>query len=457
MDAIFELARNVAKVRYEDIPEGAIEATKKDILDILGTTLAGSSSPNCRSVVELVKDWDGKKEATIIGYGGKAPSILAAMANGVMAHTLDFDDTHDRAILHAGVAIVPASFAVAERLGGVGGKDFLTAVALGIDLTCRLGMANLTGPFETGWHFTAIYGYFGAAAAAGKLLGLDEEGLINAFGIAYAQSAGNSQFILDGAFTKMMQAGFAAKGGLLSALLAQKGITGTRESLEGEKGLFRVYHKGEYDPKALTADLGKKFEVENLSFKPYPCCRYVQPYIDAALGLATENDINPDDVDQIITFIGHEPHDLCEPLEIKRRPRVAHDAKFSIPYTVAAGILRRKVGVDDFKEEAFTEPAVLKLTAKVIPKLDPSLATRDIEPGKVEVRMNDGRTYSKRVDYALGHPKNPMTMEDLIAKFKGNAALSVKKFPANNLNEVINMVCDMEEVADVTRIIKLLG
>ncbi|MFH1486358.1 MAG: MmgE/PrpD family protein, partial [Chloroflexota bacterium] len=215
MDAAVALAKNAARTRYSDIPVEAVEATKKDIIDTLGTTMAGSAAAGGREIAELMRESGCGGKSTILVYGGKVCAENAAMANGSMGHALDYDDTHDAAILHVGVTTVPAAFAIAEQIGRVNGRDFITAVTLGIDVICRLGLANKEGPAEPGgWILTPLYGYFGAAIAAGKLLGLDEVGLINAMGIAYSQTAGNHRCIDDGALTKRMQAGFAAKGGV---------------------------------------------------------------------------------------------------------------------------------------------------------------------------------------------------------------------------------------------------
>jgi len=286
-DAAFDLSRNAVNAKFEDLSSDAVEVTKKDIFDTLGTTIAGSTSAGGKEVVEMGREWGGEPESTIVSFGGKLPSYMAAFINGTMSHALDFDDTHDNAVLHVGPAVVSTSFAVAERMGKVSGKDFMIAVALGIDVMSRMGLATKRPIHEGGFMNTPVYGYFGAAVAAGKLLGLNEDQMINAFGIAYAQAAGNVQVNVDDehALTKRLSVGFSAKGGLLSALLAQKGLTGARYSLEGRFGLYNLYQRGEYDRDMLHRGLGKQYEVTNLSFNPYACCRQIHAHIEAALQL----------------------------------------------------------------------------------------------------------------------------------------------------------------------------
>lgn len=453
MDAACAFAENAIAVKFEDIPAEALRATKVGILDTLGTALAGSTAAGGREVVSLVKEWSDKKEATLVGDGSKVLAIGAAMANGAMAHALDYDDTHETAHLHAGVSTIPVAMAVAERMGGVSGKEFLTAVTLGIDAVCRMGLANPEGP--AGFILTAVYGFFSAAITAGKLLGLREEQMVNALGIAYAQAAGNNQCVVDGAQTKRFQAGFAAKGGLLAALMAQKGITGARDSLEGRMGLYKTYHGGRYNPDALTEELGKRFEGVNLSFKPYPCCRFGHAHVDAALALAKEYDIQPDEVEGILAFVSKEPHIMCDPLEVKRNPRTSVDAQFSIPYAVATALVHREVKINDFTPTAIKDPAVLSLANKVTPVLDPSLGSHEPPAAVVEVKTRRG-TYRQRIEYAYGHPENPMSDEALAQKFRDCASYSVKPLPEGRLGSLLEAVGRLEEVADMEEVFRLL-
>lgn len=454
MDAAVAMAKNVIKTQYSDIPAEAVEATKKDILDTLGAAIAGSAAPGCREIVELMKELGGKKESTILTYGGKVTAVSAAMANGAMGHALDYDDTHDRGIIHAGVTVIPAAFATAERMGKSNGKDFITAVALGVDVACRMALANKEGP--AGWILTPVYGFFGAAAASAKLLRLNEAQTVSALGIAYSQASGNNQCVDDGALTKRMQAGFAARGGVMAALMAQKGITGAINSLEGERGIYKVYHGGDYDPAPLTEQLGKRFEVADLSFKPYPCCRTLHPYIDAALALVKEHNIRPEDVLEITIAVNKDPHPRCYPLEVKCNPRTIVDAQFSIPYAVACALAKGKVGISDFTEAAIRDKVVLALANKITPRFEQKMVRRELTPGLVEVKAKAG-FYSKYVDVAYGHPKNPMSMEALAAKFTDCAANAAKPLPREDVSRAIEMVTKLEEQEDVTGIMKLLS
>jgi 2-methylcitrate dehydratase PrpD len=461
-DAAFAVARNAVNARFENIPSGAVDVTKKDILDTLGCCIAGSTAAAAKEVVELGREWEGKPESTIVAFGDKMPSPMAAFINGTMAHALDFDDTHDKAVLHVGPAVVSATLAVAERVGKIDGRTFITAVALGADLICRMGLATKRPIHEGGFMFTPLYGYFGAAAAAGKVLGLDEGKMVNAFGIAYAQAAGNVQVNIDdeSALTKRLQVGFASKGGVMSALLAQKGLTGAQQSLEGRFGLFNLYQRGEYDRDVLLRGLGTQFEVVNLSFKPYSCCRQIHAYIDAALQLKRDHNINPGDIESITVYINEKAGKaLCEPLELRRAPVEEVHAQFSIPYNVGVALARGKVVVRDLTLEALKDPDVIAVTKKITPEVDPSISSRTVLAPEtaIQIVMKDGtKLKSKDTSTPKGHPDNPMSFGELAEKFRDCASHSAEPLQKNNLEKAIDLCANLEKVSDVGQIVRLL-
>lgn len=456
MDASYSLANNVIKLDYSDIPAEAIEIAKKDILDTLGVAIAGCSEPGGKELMTLVEEWGGKEESTVIGFGKKMPAPLAALVNGTTAHALDYDDV----ILstgHVGVIVIPSAFAVAERKGKVNGKDLITAVILGIDVMCRLGEASKPLALGPGWLYTPLYGVFGATAAAGKLLELDEEQMVNAFGIAYSQAAGNRQPIVDGALSKRMQAGLAARAGVFSALAASKGITGAKNCFEGKFGLFKVYHRGEYSRETLLRDLGKYFPIVNLGFKRFPACTATETALGATLELVEEHNISPDDVEQIYVHVGEYSRNVCEPLEVKQNPRGTVDAQFSIPWAVATALSKRTFKIEDTSSEAINDPIILNLARKVIPVVD--VEVKDIIfPSIVEIKMKDSDTvYTMRQDIHIGHPERPLSWEELINKFKDCAMHGTKRLTDQKIEYLIRTISELENVDDVGEIIGLLG
>jgi 2-methylcitrate dehydratase PrpD len=460
-DAAFALARNVVKTRFEHIPSKAVKVTREDVLDTLGTILAGSTAAAAKEVVELGREFGGNPQSTVLSFGDKIPSPMAAFINGTMGHALDFDDTHDKAVLHVGPAVVSAALAVAEKVGNVDGKSLITAVALGADVICRMGLATKIPLQKGGWMFTPLYGYFGAAASASKILGLNEEQIVNAFGIAYCQAAGNLQVNIENehALTKRMQVGFAAKGGVMAALLAQKGLTGAQNSMEGRWGIFNLHHHGEYDRSALVDGLGHEFEIANLSFKPYSCCRQIHAHIDAALQLRRDYGLRPEDIEAVTIFVNTDPHWLCHPLDLRRRPPEEVHAQFSIPYSVAVALANGKVLIKDYTSEAARrDEAVLRIADLVTPQYDPSLPTRVIPPARVEIVTRDGRRLvSNNVVDAKGHPNNPMSWDELGDKFRDCASHSAQPLPKENVDEAIDLCAHLEDVSDVSQITRLLA
>ncbi len=458
MSAEHELARFVNQTRYEDLPQETVKAAKRDILDTMGVGLAGSSALGISQVVDYAVEMGGKKSSTIMLYGGKVPPANAALVNASMCHALDFDDTHDKAVLHTGTVVVPAALAIAEHIGGVSGKDFITAVTLGIEIHCRLGLAT---KLWIGWMLTPLYGYFGAATAAAKLLKLDETGILNAWGIAYSQTAGNTEMVVSGALTKRLQAGFAASSGVLAGLLAQRGITGSENTFEGKAGIFNLYQRGQYDAAELTKALGESYEVANLSFKPYPCCRFNHSSINAALEIVRKYDLKPEQIEEVRVGVSSAGYvNNCEPIEVKRRPRNPVDAQFSIPYAVASALVRKRVSIKDFSEEAIKDKSVLDISARVYPFIDPEIekeAGRGIAPSRVEVRTKTGKVYSVKINVPTGHPDNPLTDEEFDLKFQLCAASGAKTLSAKAVSKIIVMLNNLEQVEDIEALGKLLG
>jgi 2-methylcitrate dehydratase PrpD len=268
-DVSFTLANHIVATQFNDIPAEVVEVTKKDILDTLGVTIAGSSFHSTEPLVELIREWGGRKESTILVFGDKVPSVSAAFVNGTMAEARDFTDGYGRGLIHVGQSTVIPAFAIAERKGKVDGKDFITAIVLGQDISLRIFVnMELMTPGLTAMGSTNC---FGATATAGKLLRLNEKQMANAFGIAYNQISGSRQSYYDRVDTKEMIGGLTSRTGVLSALLAQKGFTGTRNTIEGEKGYCKGYCQGRCNLEQLIANLGKEFEGINVGFKPYPC------------------------------------------------------------------------------------------------------------------------------------------------------------------------------------------
>ncbi|MBI4333869.1 MAG: MmgE/PrpD family protein [Chloroflexi bacterium] len=458
MDASFSFADHVANIRFEDIPADVVRIARMSVLDSLGVTLAATTLwPGARELVEFVKEGGGKEESTIVGFGGRVPSWMAAFANSTIAHFLDYDDANVQVMTHGSTPIVPPTFAIAERLGKIDGKRFITAVVSGMELSFRLSRA---APKKTlDWHESSLHGFLGAAAAASKILALDQGHVQNALGIAFSQASGSRQAKLDDTLAHCLEMGFAAKGGVLSALLAERGFSGALNSLEGQFGLFRLYHGGNYNPAVLTSELGKRFEVSNVCIKLYPSWRGTYAAIDGTLEMVREHDIRPEDVEGITVFKSLAGVKLlAEPVEKKLRPASAAEAQLSQQYTVATAVVKRGVSLGDFTPEAIRDPAVLRLADKVKVQVFPEFDKFEtpLVPSITEIRTRGGKVWSKRVDFPYGYPENPAPEERLIGKFRDCASYAVNPLSRQMIDNVIEMVMNLEEVDDVGSIIRLL-
>jgi 2-methylcitrate dehydratase PrpD len=296
-----------------------------------------------------------------------------------------------------------------------------------------------------------------SAAVASKIMGLTEEQMINAIGIGYHQSCGNGQAVKDGVLTKRLGPGFSVRGGIQAAMLAAKGVTGATNSMEGVQGYYKVYHAGCYSRDILVGDLGKRFESENISIKPYPCCRGTHPTIDASLMLANENDIRPDEIDRITIWVGKGTKGLlADPLEVKANPRNFVDSQFSLIWGCGTALAKKRVTLSSYTAEAIRDPEVLGITNKVKVEYEPEFDTGGLEPVRIEVAMKTGKKYEKTLWTATGSPEKPVTLEACVTKFRGCIEFSSKPMPAQTAENVIKTVSELEKLGDIRELIKLL-
>lgn len=459
-DAVAILAERNAALRFESLPASTVLATKRLILDLLGIAYPGFAAravPELHSV--LTATYGAGGNARIWGSAGRLPAPEAALLNSAAAHALDFDDTHDRACLHAGASVVPAALAMAEQLGGVSGREFIAAVVAGVEWMCRMGVATRIPPNASGWMYTALYAYFGATAATSRLLGLDAGATIDAMGIAYGQAAGNTQCMPDGALSKRLQPGFGARAGVLSALLARSGISGVRNVLEGRAGLYNLYLRGEFDRERLLRD-ATPFEMENLSYKPYPCCRHNHTAIDAVLELMDRHSLRAADVAAVAVGVNGEAfRNVCEPRAIKAQPRNVVDAQFSIPWCVAVAVLERTVPIESLAPEALGDKRILAMASRVECRLDPAI-DRDfgtqVSPAEVRITLKSGVSHVARKDFPLGSPEVPMDERSMNGKFRDCAAWRQPRWGGAETDRLIAAVYDLEKFGDVRQLVDLL-
>jgi 2-methylcitrate dehydratase PrpD len=420
-----------ARVAADGIPADLADDVIARTVDVLGNCLAATREEPARIVGAVVGEWGGAGPATAVGRPEPLPAPSAALVNGTLAHSLDFDDTHLPSVLHPSSSVIPAALATAERVGA-SGSAMLAAAAVGIEVTCRLGMAGYDEDlgnsvfFERGQHATAICGAIGAAVAAGMLSGLDPDQLTSVVGIAASMGAGVIEANRTGGTIKRVHCGWAAHAGVAAADLARHGLTGPPTVIEGRFGFLQAFCGDRVHVERVTDGLGDEWETPGIFFKPYPCNHFTHAGIDAALALRARG-VEPDDV-RALTLGVPAPvlRTIAEPPEEKARPRSGYHAAFSGPYTVAAALLGGGgLGVfhEDFTDAAAADPRRLDLAGRVRVVADEestALFPRQF-PAVLTAELTDGRTVTERVRANRGGPANPLSADELSTKFTGNA------------------------------------
>lgn len=443
------LARHAAQVRFEDLPPGAVRAAKRSLIDAIGVSLAASGlGEGCAAFADEARE-AGQGPCTVLGFGFTAPPLAAALANGALAHALDFEDVYDGAPIHPNAALVPAALAVAEAKGGVSGPDLLAALAVGCDLVCRLGLALRTNPDAKGFYPPPILGSFGAAAAAGRVLGLTAAQMEDAFALTLGQAIASSQFkTTPDSMVRAVRDAFAAHAGALSARLASRGVRGFEGAFEGKAGFYALYGGGDFDAAVLLGDLGKRFEGERVGFKPWPACRGTHAAIEGALALAEAHNLRPDDIAEVVLTGAALMTMLAEPVAQKQAPATAIDAKFSLPFTVAVALVHREVTLERYFAPGLADREVLKLAKRVRFEVEERFTGLAASvAGTIAIRLTNGRVLKASRISPLGAPDNPLSDEDLRGKFLACAAHAARPVDAEAF---LARVEALESAADVS-------
>lgn len=458
------LAGFAAGARFEKLPEEVVDSVRKRVLDILGICVAASSLDTSAAARAFAAGQGGAAQAHAVAVRRRMPATLAAFVNGVLAHSLDYDDTHLPSVLHPSASVVPAALAAAETAGADGAAT-IAAIAAGLETCVRVGMAGYDREsgnstfFEHGQHATSICGALGGAVAAGILQGFDEERIMHALGLAASMAAGVIEANRTGGTVKRMHCGWAAHSALSAAQLAAHGFTGPPTVLEGRFGFFQAWLHGVFDESAITEGLGEVWSVPAIFFKPYPANHFTHAAIDAAISLRRQG-LRPEEVAAaelgvaapIVRTIG-------EPIEVKQAPQTGYMAKFSGPYAVAAGLFGGGglgVGPDDFTDELTRDPARRALMAKVTVTADPKCTEIFPHqfPAVLRVRTNDGRELTEEVLANRGGPIRPLSYDDLATKFRGNAG---EWLPAEVVEQTQARVSRLDRLTDVTELLAPLA
>lgn len=450
------LANYVAETEFDDLPDEVVDKAIACIRDSIGCALGGYRTTPGRIVANLVTSLGGTPESTIMGTGAKVGCVNASFANSTLSNALDFDDCFPGG--HPGSTIVPPALAVSERIGAPG-KKLILATVVGYEVSTRIGRSIR----PTKKRIKKVFGLgtwqvFGSVAAASKLLSLSQEEVANAFGIAGSDAPVPSNnktmpLLMPRMTMSKNNFGAASQAGVMAALLAKKGFTGPCDILDGETGFWRIAGSDRCDFKMMTAGLGKDYLTLEVEFKPYSCCRWLHNAIDAVLELTKENEIQSKSIKKITarTF-----SNVVQPRHSNYTPRTMMDVIPSLPYCVAVALAGIEPGPKWFANENLTDRKLLRIAARVKPLGD--CAAERTYPDKsvatVEIETFNGGRYSKRVEYAKGHPKNPMSEREMAGKFVRLASLSVSATKAKETRELIKR---LRELSDVRKIARLVG
>ena len=443
------IARSIASLSFDDLPEPTVLAAKHVLLDATGVMLGASGlAPEVQPFVALARA-AGAGPAAILGTGVRVPPASAALANGAMAHALDYEDTFDLAPGHPNASLVPALIALAQAHGPVSGREFLVALAAGGDLACRIALA-LDQPMEQGhWYPPPITAGLGAAVGAARLLGQSADGIRDALSLALCQVTMPGEIKHSRrTVLRAVREAFPAQAAVQSALLAQAGVAGFEAPLEGESGFYALYAGGQFSPERLLDRLGRHFWTEQLTFKAWPSCRGTHPFIEGALMLR-ERGVRAEDISSLQLKIDPVQRMLVEPRERKQSPSTVIDAKFSIPFCTALALIRGRVALDDFTSDTLRDPDLLNLARRMEFEMAPREHWQTGSGGALEATLRDGRSTGEQVPVAKGTPANPLGEAALRAKFADCAGRAAVPLEAGEAEQLAARILALEKCEDV--------
>ena len=450
MNETRELAEFATELKYEDLPAEVIKKTEELILDQFGVQVSSSVKPWCQAVYKQVRDLNSSGGSTILNYGDRVAPELAAFANGTFGHGFEMDDTYIHAHCHPGCVIVAAATALGER-ELIDGKTFILAAVIGYEVMGRVGIAVAPSLINRGHNGTASLGPFGSAALAGKILGFNQEQMVNSLSVAASLGSGIQEFWRTGGSVKRIYGGLGAQGGIRAALMVQKGLTGPPTAIEGEDGFCKVF-SDKYDLTKITADLGKNWVVPEIVFKRYHADYNLQAPIDALLKLKNEHNIEPDDVEEIVVGTNELSFRAIGGIS---KPEDVSAAHFSAPFCLGMALVRGHCSFMDFVDESLSDPEILAVARKVRLELDEEVQA--LYPAKrsarVRVKMKNGSSWEEKVLDVRGTRTNPMSREEVEDKFRSLASIVL---PDDQVEEVIKTVRDLEGLSDMHKLCSLL-
>lgn len=450
-----KLANWVCGLAFEDLPADVVASTKDRVLDVIGLALAGLATRFGRSVTQACTAMNAAGPSRIFGTGQRVAVGAAAFANGALSQALEFDDTHNESIVHMSSPAVAAALALAETRR-VAGTELIAAIALGNEISCRIGSVAPGQFHRRGFHPTGLFAPFGTSYLAGWLLGLNQAQLVNAAGIVGSFAAGILECWVDGTQSKFLHSGWAAQSGITAAHLGQTGATGPSAVLEGRFGLFESHLQDRTVVPALdrvTDALGDLWESRKASFKPFPAAHVLHPYIDAALKLRAQHHIDPREIRAVICPVAsYIVPIVCEPIAEKRRPNTDSHGRVSFQYSLAEALHYGELGKDAYRDASLRDPEILRLADVVIYRVDPTFPGPDRFKGAVQIVMSSGAVFEAVEEHNRGSAENPMTRDELLDKFERNAATVLS---APQIRALVAAVAELEAAPDASALVQL--
>ena len=448
-----KFAEFAARLTPTDLPRDVIQHAKLCILDSLGIGFAATRYDFADAVIRAARALGGTGASPVIGQAVGLPLRDAILVNGTLIHGLDFDDTHGTSVVHCSASAVPLTFNLGVEVR-ISGADLLAAYVLAVEIDARIGETARGGLQTRGFHPTGIVGAFGCAAAAAWLKGLSQTQFKDALGITLSMASGNLEFLADGAWTKRLHPGWAGVAGVTAATLAAQDFKGPERPFEGRFGLYNTLlgpaHGIDFTP--IGDDLGDSWRTLGTSFKPYPACHFNHAFADCALELKREHAIAIDDIESITAFIHpDEVAVVCEPLIEKRRPKNHYEAQFSVPYIIAASLVRDRFTLSELEPEAREDPDILALAERISYAEDPESAYPKYYSGSIIVNTRDGRRFEHRETVNRGSDANPLSESDILDKYHGNAGLVMSHSGAERLADTVLCIETAPDLTELTQ------
>lgn len=459
MDITNRLVRFWKELEYEKIPSYVIQKQKNVLIDNLSVMEAATRlEPSCRDFVRYAEQYSKPGKSTVLGGDMKVMAPFAALANGALAHALDYEDSHDTAFVHSNAVTIPSLLAVAEEMGNVDGKRFLTAMVIGSEVTCRLALGLNKDLLNYGWYMPPIHGSIGAVFAVAKLMDLPEEQLLDAVALNMNMYTCSGEVVNSRhSVIRLVRDGFAAQAAVTSCMMAKNGIrAGFEQPFEGNKGYYMAYARGNVTWEKIVDGLGGEWESAKVSMKPWPCCRATHTTLTGLKGILKEHRIKQEEIKEIHIKAGEILRMVLEEHEVKYHPESIMNAKMSIPFAVGLLLADGDVTLDGFKRERLQDETVSSFAEKVTYEILPETDRTRPQAVEITVLTEDGKRYCCKAEHPLGSMENPMELKDIYKKYCQCMGYSYKVMKKGAIEELFKRLSCLETCDNINEIIKML-